>query len=131
MKGKFPGFEKCMKMMRTGGRDGSDEGGFMWLSERASEFTLDFIREFNREDEPQNPRYWLMELIAEARDPRVFDFLKAYATHSERGFAVRAIYGLIQMNTRESRKFIRQMEMNEHEGSPIWISEVKSMYNLE
>jgi hypothetical protein len=48
MKDKFPGFKKCMAMMRK--HDGqTQEDGFHWLLPHAGDFVRELIEEFKNE----------------------------------------------------------------------------------
>lgn len=76
MKPKFPGFKKCMQMMRS--RDPQvQEDGFHWLLPHASEL----IDAFHSEED-LGLQCWLLELVGEAKSEAAFNFL-AQHFHSD------------------------------------------------
>jgi hypothetical protein len=103
-KTKFPGFKKCMEMMRK--RDPQiQEDGFHWLKPQAAEFVHELIEAF--ENEESDLRYWLLELIGEARSPEAFSVLAEQlqnrADESLRNWAAR---GLGMLGTKEARRLL-------------------------
>src|SRR5262249_38516543 len=70
---RFPGFERCLKMMRSSNGSVSEEG-FGWLAERATDYLPQFIAAF-WDDDNAAIRPWLMELIGDATSPAALPFL--------------------------------------------------------
>jgi hypothetical protein len=109
MKAKFPGFKKCMAMMRK--RDGQTrEDGFYWLLPHAGEYVHELIEEFAKEED-LGLRCWLLELIGSVRSPvekPLLEFLGGQlraADHRLRSSAMRALKNL---DTKESRTLLWQ-----------------------
>jgi hypothetical protein len=104
MKDKFPGFEKCMAMMRK--RDGwTKEEGFHWLLPRAGDYVHELIEEFGKE-QGFGLKYWLLELIGAAKSPDAFDFLAEQLRGTEQQFRVLAIRALKYLGTKEARTLL-------------------------
>ena len=101
---KFPGFEKCMAMMKS--RDGeARETGFSWLLTRAGEYVDQLIEEFGA---PENVglETCLMELIGAAKSPSAFPFLAAQLRSQDWKCRKWAIIGLKNLNTKQARTLL-------------------------
>lgn len=106
MKAKFPGFPKCMEMMRK--RDPqTQEDGFHWLEPHAGEYVHELIEEFAKEDD-HGLRCWLIELIGSARSPDAFAFLAGQLRSVNERFRFWAISGLKRLGTKEARTLLWQ-----------------------
>lgn len=103
-KPQFPGFAKCMKMMR--GRDPQVmEDGYHWLLDCASDFIPELIHELNIETDP-GLCYWLMELLAETKDPCTLEIFKQRLEDPNDTIRNGAIWCLQELDTRESRTIL-------------------------
>ncbi len=106
MKAKFPGFKKCMAMMRK--RDGqTKEDGFHWLLPHAGEYVHELMAEFGGEED-FGLRCWLLELIGSAKSPDAFDFLAGQLRADDWRLRKWAIQGLKNLNTKEARTLLWQ-----------------------
>jgi hypothetical protein len=106
MKASFPGFKKCMAMMRE--RDPqTNEDGFHWLLPHAGEHVHELIEEFSLEKD-HGLRCWLLELIGSAKSPVAFEFLAEQIRSADEGFRIRAIRGLKNLGTKEARTLLWQ-----------------------
>ncbi len=106
MKAKFPGFKKCMAMMRK--RDPlTKEDGFHWLLPHAGEYVHELIEEFGKEKD-HGLRCWLLELLASAKSSEAFDFLAEQLRSEDWRFRIRAIQGLNDLDTNEARTLLWQ-----------------------
>lgn len=106
MPAKFPGFKKCMAMMRN--RDPQiQEDGFGWLSAQGNDYVRELIEEFHREENP-GLRRWLLELIAAAGSPETFDLLTHQMRSEDPSLRHWAIRGLRNIDTKEARTLLWQ-----------------------
>jgi len=104
-KRQFPGFAKCLQMMRK--RDPqTQEDGFHWLRPRANEFVEELIAEFRAEKKERGLRCWLLELIGEARDARSFLLLVEQLESPDESIRHRAAEGLRLLDTSEARQIL-------------------------
>ena len=101
-KPRFPGFAACMRLMRKRSPVSKEEG-FYWLLSRAAEFVEPLVAEF-REERDHGLKYSLLELIAEAKDPRALSLLAEQLQSPDEPLRSCAIRGLQALNTREARK---------------------------
>jgi HEAT repeat protein len=102
---RFPGFQKCMQMMRK--RDAQvQEDGFHWLRPHAAEFVEELIAEFRGETKDFGLRCWLVELIGEARDPRAIPLIVELLAADDERLRNRAVTALRLMNTPEARRIL-------------------------
>ena len=106
MKPKFPGFKKCMAMMRKSNPQ-TLENGFHWLQARAREHVRDLIEAFGEEDD-LSVRCCLLELIGSAKSPDAFDFLAGQLRTTDQPLRRWAIWGLKNLGTKESRTLLWQ-----------------------
>lgn len=102
LKDPFPGFQECMRLMRKRNAQ-LQEDGFHFLLPHAHEYVAQLIDEFSHEAD-QGLRCWLLELLAEARDPNALPLFLEYLQSDERGLKTMAIRGLKQLNTKEARR---------------------------
>ena len=101
---KFPGFQACMKMMRS--RDPqTQEEGFYLLLPHASEFVEQLIVEFHAE-ENHGLRCWLLEFLGESKSNQALPVLQENLYSKDESFKSWAIYGLKKINTKESRRML-------------------------
>ncbi|MDY3557771.1 hypothetical protein R5W23_003036 [Gemmata sp. JC673] len=104
MKAKFPGFKKCVAMMRA--RDpATQEDGFHWLRPHAGEHVHELIGEFGQEKD-HGLRCWLLELIGLAKSPAAFEFLAGQLRSADERFRFWAISGLKNLDTKEARTLL-------------------------
>jgi HEAT repeat protein len=100
-KRRFPGFEQCLKMMRSSNGSVSEEG-FGWLAERAAEYVPQFIAAF-WDDDNAALRPWLMELIGDAKSPAALPFLLERLNDENESIRDWAVRGLRHLDTKEAR----------------------------
>jgi len=98
---RFPGFEQCLKMMRSSNGSVSEDG-FGWLAERAAEYLPQLIAAF-WDDDNAATRPWLMELIGDANSPAALPFLLERLSDDDGSIRDWAVRGLRQLDTKESR----------------------------
>lgn len=79
------------------------EEGFHILLPHAHEYVAQLIEEFSPETDP-GLRCWLLELLAEAKDPNTLPFFLEYRQSDERGLKTVVNRGLIQLHTKEARR---------------------------
>lgn len=104
MNNKFPGFKKCLEMMRS--RDaGISEGGFHWLLSKASDHVEELIEAFHKEAD-LGIRCWLLELVDAAKSEAAFEFLSDQLRGDDWRMRYRAMQGLKHLNTKEARKLL-------------------------
>ncbi|AMV27698.1 hypothetical protein VT84_25075 [Gemmata sp. SH-PL17] len=104
MKDRFPGFKKCLAMMRK--RNGqSREEGFHWLRPHASEYVRELVEEFGKESD-HGLRCWLLELIGFAKSPAAFDFLAEQLRGHDERLRYWAIWALKHLETNEARTLL-------------------------
>jgi hypothetical protein len=104
MKAKFPGFKKCMAMMRKHAPQTQEEG-FHWLLPNAGEYTHELIDEFIKEKD-LGLRCWLLELIGSAKSPDAFDFLAGQLRANDQRLRHWAIWALKNLDTQEARTLL-------------------------
>jgi hypothetical protein len=109
MKARFPGFKKCMAMMRK--RDGlTREDGFHWLLSQAGEHVHELIEEYGKEDDI-GLQCWFLELIGSAKeslDKAVLDFLAGELRAADERLRWWAIRALKNLGTKEARTLLWQ-----------------------
>jgi hypothetical protein len=106
MKAKFPGFQKCMKMMRD--RDPqTQEDGFASLMPVAGQYLDLLIAEFRAEAQV-GLRCWLLELIGSTKSPDAFGFLAQQLRGDDQRTRFWAIWGLKKLDTKEARSLLWQ-----------------------
>jgi hypothetical protein len=99
-----------MAMMRK--RDPmTAEDGFHFLRDHAAEYLDQLVAEFHKE-ENSGLRYWLFELIVEARNPKMLDFFVEYLYGEEADLRDIAMQGLKELDTKEARRIL--WEANDH-----------------
>jgi len=79
------------------------EEGFHALLLHAGEYVEQLLDEFSHETNP-GLRGWLLELLAEAKDPCTFDLFLAYLHDDNEILRHWAMYGLQRLNTKEARR---------------------------
>ena len=98
----FPGFQECMSLMRKPDAQ-LQEDGFRLLLPHAHEYTQQLLDEFAQDSDP-GLRCWLLELLAEAREPNALPLFREYLQSEEGNLKTLAIRGLKQLNTKEARR---------------------------
>jgi HEAT repeat protein len=98
---RFPGFEQCLKMMRSSNASVSEDG-FWCLEEHAAEYAPQLIAAFWDEDNA-GIRGWLIELIGDAKSPAALPFLLERLSDENESIRDWAVRGLRQQDTKESR----------------------------
>lgn len=98
---RFPGYEKCLALMRKHDPQ-LQEDGFHALLPHAAEHVDALVRDFRAERE-RGLRAWLLELIAEAKSPGAFELLVEQLRSDDDLLPPHAIRGLRLLNTHESR----------------------------
>lgn len=104
MKDKFPGFKRCMEMMRSR-NPGTSEDGFHWLRAEASDHVQELIEAFQAEEE-FGLRCWLVELIDAAKSEAAFEFLADQLRGDNWRIRYRAMQGLKHLDTKEARTLL-------------------------
>jgi hypothetical protein len=79
------------------------EDGFHLLMLVAADHIDELIEEYRRDD---THRYWLLELIADAKSPRAFDVLVEALDHEDEWYRSRAEGGLRALGTKEARRLL-------------------------
>ncbi len=102
MKGSFPGFQECMQLMRKSDAQ-SQEDGFHFLLPHAHEYTQQLMDAFSQETD-HGLRCWLLELLAEGRDPVALPLFLSYLHSDDKSLKTLAIRGLKHLNTKEARR---------------------------
>jgi hypothetical protein len=103
---RFPGFKKCLAMMRD--RDPQTrEDGFHGLLPRAREFLPQLIDEFRAEKQP-GVRCCLLEMIGEARSDDALDVLASALRGAEPNLWFWAAYGLKKLDSKPARELLWQ-----------------------
>ncbi len=93
----FPGFKRCLEMMRS--RNAAiQEDGFYFLAPHANEYLDELIAAFQTEED-NSLRSWLLELIAGTKSPQAFPILVEYVCSSESSLYRWAKSGLKALNT--------------------------------
>lgn len=72
-------------------------------SSHAHEHVGQLIDEFSHEADP-GLRCWLLELLAEARNPNILSLFLEYLQSDESRLRMIAVHGLKQLNTKEARR---------------------------
>jgi hypothetical protein len=104
MKDQFPGFQACMRMMRK--HDAmTAEDGFQWLLARADQFVDELLAELhNPANEQARLGFWLLELLAEAKSPKLFPLFLEWLYGPDSLLRSGALLGLSQLDTKEARR---------------------------
>ncbi|SEG69190.1 hypothetical protein SAMN04489712_10959 [Thermomonospora echinospora] len=80
------------------------EKGFDFLREHADSYVEELVAAFEREHDDAAMRCLLLELVAEARDPRALPVLAAHLDGSDETLQFWAIRGLEMLGTREAEQ---------------------------
>lgn len=104
--GRFPGFERCLKMMRSSNGSVREEG-FGWLAERAAEYLPQLIAAFWDEDNA-GIRGWLVELIGEAKSAAAMPFLIEHLRDEDESIRSWATWALKRLDTKDARRALWQ-----------------------
>ena len=112
----YPGFRRCMEMMRR--RDPQvQEEGFHLLRRHAGDHLEELIAEFGAEQD-HGLRCWLLELIGEACSPAAFNILIEALRCEDLDLKLWGIRGLEQLGTKAAR-------------SALWESQSESLRSPE
>jgi hypothetical protein len=106
MKAKFPGFKKCMVMMRKRNPQTREEG-FHELLPHAGVYVHELIEEYGKEKDI-GLRCWLLELIASAKSSAAFNVLARELRCRDSSLRYWAIKGLKNLDTKEARTLLWQ-----------------------
>ena len=106
----FPGFSRCLKMMRHN-NPGVNEDGFGWLASRAAEYLPQLIAAFWDEDNA-GIRPWLMELIGLAKSPAALPFLLERLNDENESIRWWAVRGLRYLDTKEARTALWRADLD-------------------
>jgi hypothetical protein len=101
MKTKFPGFAKCMELVRKHNPQ-LQEDGFALLRPHAHEYVGELIEEFQRESK-SGLRCWILELLCEARSPKTVPLFIDVLSDDDENLWSWAICGLHELNSKEAR----------------------------
>lgn len=104
----FPGFKKCMEMMRKHDPQ-TKEDGFYSLLPHAGGYIRELIAEHDREHD-LGLRCWLLELIGSAKSPDAFEFLAGQLRAADLPLRYWAIWGLKNLGTKEARTLLWQAQ---------------------
>ena len=102
----FPGFAKCVEMMHSK-KPQTQEDGFGWLKQQASEFVSELVEAFETESQ-HGVKCWLFELIGESRSLEAMPLFEKYLFGDDESLCSWAAYGLSNLNTREARHTLYQ-----------------------
>jgi hypothetical protein len=103
-KHKFPGFDRCMRMMRSSDPQ-LQEDGFHSLLPHAADFVPELIEAFEAEAD-HGLKCWLLELIGEARSGDAFKLLAAQLRGRDEALRYWAIRGLESLGDERSRRLL-------------------------
>lgn len=117
----FPGFERCLEMMRS--KDAmTQEDGFCFLAPHASEYLEELIAAL-RAEKDRGLRSWLLELIGEAKSVRTFPILVEYLYSSDNALRRWAKHGLQALSaTSEGRRLLWGI-YRYGQGTPAFVTE--------
>ena len=104
MAAKFPGLKACLSMMRKHNPQ-TQEDGFDFLSQHAAEYVDELMAEIESEQE-HGLRCWLLELLGEARSPKVLPLFVKYLKSEDESLRTWAAAGLHKLNTKEARQLL-------------------------
>ncbi len=104
MKNDFPGFQKCLAMMRKHDPQ-TQEDGFHCLLHRAGEYVNELLAEFSNEDNDIS-RFWLLELLAEAKSPALLPLFTECLYGANASLSLDALFALNKLNTKEARRLL-------------------------
>lgn len=113
MKAKFPGFRKCIAMMRKRDHQ-TQEDGFHWLLPHAGEYVHELMEEFGKEKD-LGLRCWFLELIGSAKSPDSFDFLASQLRAEDQRLRHWATWALKNLGTKEARALLREPQISNEE----------------
>lgn len=109
---KFPGFKQCMKMIRKHDPE-TQERGFGLLRPHAGDYIGELIAEYRselvtefKEGKEFGLRFWLLDLIGEAKSPKAFPFLVECLRGDDENLWYWAIVWLKELNTKEARRVL-------------------------
>jgi hypothetical protein len=102
MKARFPGFAKCMELMRKRNPHLQEEG-FAMLRPHAHEYVDELIEEFGRETD-WGLRGWILELLGDAKSPSAFPLFINILRGNEENLWSWAIRGLHKLNSKQARQ---------------------------
>jgi len=103
----FPGFDRCMEMMRE--HDAlTQEDGFHLLLPHAHEYVPQLIAAFEVEKDRGDSGlgFWFLELLAEAKSPEAFPLFAACLRSDHALIRSGAIYGLHKLDTKDARRLL-------------------------
>ena len=98
----FPGFAKCMQLIRKHNPQLQEEG-FALLRPHAHEYVDELIEEFGRETD-LGLRCWILELLGESKSPRAFPLFIDVLRSNEQNLWSWTIRGLRELNSKQARQ---------------------------
>ena len=98
---KFPGFQRCLAMMRKSDNAIAEEG-FSWLASQAGDFVLELVDAYEREDDIAIKR-WLLELIGEAGVEETTETLVSALSSDDESLRAWAKRGLENVGSKRAR----------------------------
>jgi hypothetical protein len=101
-KARFPGYEKCLALMRKHDPQLKEDGFHLLLPHAAAHIDA-LMRDF-RDETDHGLRCWLLELIGHAETELALDLLVEQLGSSDHSLRDWAIRGLQQLNSAQSRK---------------------------
>jgi hypothetical protein len=124
---KFPGFKKCMELLRKKGYGMMQEEGYEWLLPRINEFLDDLIAEI---DKPENAKIqdWIIELIGESTSPKAFEFLRDQLFENDPRNKFWVVNGLVSFRDFELRQALEDLDIIE-EYTPDVDPDVKAAWD--
>jgi hypothetical protein len=105
------GFDTAMRMMRSHDPQ-RQEDGFHRLRARAGDHIDALIEQFEREQQDQGLRRWLLELIAAAASPAALQVLAAQLDSPDESLRGWATDGLTRLDTPEARTALCRARAN-------------------
>lgn len=110
-KTRLPGFEECLRMMRKHSKE-IQEDGYHHLMTHAAEFVNQLMDQFQIEED-RGIRWWLLELIGEAKSPEAFPLLVECLRSDDQYLRQRAIWGLLKLDTKDARRVLWEAQTYE------------------
>jgi HEAT repeat protein len=104
-------FRRAMQMMRRHDPQ-TMEDGFALLQPCAAEHIEELIAQFRQEPEDGRLRYWLLELIGDARSPAALPLLAEMIGDKHESIRRSAARGLEQLGSKEARTVLWRARVN-------------------
>ncbi len=104
-------FERALELLRTRGPRYMTLG-FDFLREHADAYVDGLVAAFEREQEDDELRRWLLELVAEARSPRALPVLARELDAEDESLRFWAVRGLEMLDIAEARQELARARAN-------------------